>query len=99
MRSNAARHEGRFPKSALSSVCENGKRVVAVGENGTIKTSSDGKTWAACSTGTTLGLRSVAYSDEISGGLFAAVGYSGALLTSSDGITWIRRNKDNYDSC
>lgn len=60
----------------------------AVGEDGRIKTSPDGKIWTA---------RTVRTSDYLSGvtfgnGTFVAVG--DGIVTSPDGITWIRRGAD-----
>ncbi|NLD99319.1 MAG: hypothetical protein GX640_05545 [Fibrobacter sp.] len=86
------------PAPTFYSLCQSKERLVAVGEKGIIMSSSrDGSSWTTCSTGTTVQFKTVAYSDEISGGLFVAAGYSGIVFTSSDGITWTRRNKGYYD--
>jgi len=60
---------------------------VAVGDNGTILTSSDGTTWTSRTSGTTEYLRGGAYGNST----LVVVGLSGTILTSSDGITWTSR--------
>ncbi len=61
---------------------------VAVGESGSLYTSSDGTTWKGLSSGTNQSLLDAAYG----GGTFVAVGRSGTILTSPDGITWTSRS-------
>lgn len=78
----------------LSGVCHYGGLFVAVGERGTIVTSTDGIQWTARASGTTIDLESVACGATG----FAAVGQeptlgdpaydSGILLTSADGTSW-----------
>lgn len=60
---------------------------VAVGDSGTIKTSTDGVAWVAQKSGVRYSLNSVAYGRA----LFMIVGDSGLVLTSSDGITWDKK--------
>ena len=60
---------------------------VAVGDNGTIITSSDGTTWTSRTSGTTEKLRGGAYGKST----LVVVGRSGTILTSSDGTTWTSR--------
>ena len=60
---------------------------VAVGESGTILTSSDGTTWTSRTSGTSQGLDGVSYGDST----FVAVGVIGTILTSSDGASWTSR--------
>ena len=60
---------------------------IAVGDNGTIITSSDGTTWTARTSGTTEYLRGGAYGNST----LVVVGASGTILTSSDGTTWTSR--------
>ena len=60
---------------------------VAVGDNGTILTSSDGTTWTSRTSGTTEYLRGGAYGNST----LVVVGASGTILTSSDGTTWTSR--------
>jgi photosystem II stability/assembly factor-like uncharacterized protein len=62
---------------------------VAVGTTGTILTSSNEIAWTSRTSGVSVGLYSVTYSENL--GLFVAVGVSGTILTSSDGITWTSR--------
>ncbi len=62
---------------------------VAVGANGTIVTSADGKTWsAAANSGTTRNLYGVAYS-SYGTGMWVAVGAGGTLITSTDASNWV----------
>jgi len=71
--------------SDLNRVMWAGSQFVAAGANGTILTSSDGKTFQLRSTGTSTALYDVARS----GNIFVAVGAGGTILTSSDGAAWI----------
>jgi hypothetical protein len=74
----------------LTGVAWSGSQFVVVADNGTILTSSDGRTWTAqhaqewLSHGQSPDLQSVAWS----GSQFVAVGDSGTILTSPDGRTW-----------
>jgi hypothetical protein len=70
--------------TALTRVRFQGDRFIAMGQNGELKTSPDGVTWTARSTGTTNELRGVVYGD----GLFVVVGANGTVLTSTDGTNW-----------
>ena len=58
--------------------------VVAVGEGGTILTSSDASTWIAQDSGTDRDLEALA----TDGDLWVVVGAAGTILTSSDGTAW-----------
>ena len=60
---------------------------VVVGENGSVLTSSDEKTWTARTSGTSESLQKVVFGK----GLFVAVGTTGTILTSADGVTWTSR--------
>ncbi|MCP4283300.1 MAG: hypothetical protein GY792_02435 [Gammaproteobacteria bacterium] len=60
---------------------------VTVGENGTILTSTDGKTWTARISGTVANLTAVTYGK----GTFVTAGQAGTILTSSDGVSWTKR--------
>ncbi len=76
----------------LTSVCYGTSNYVAVGFAGTVLTSTNGATWTNRTSGTSLGLYSVAYAN----GLFVAVGQ--IILSSPDGITWtVRDSGANYD--
>ncbi|HEX2944565.1 MAG TPA: hypothetical protein VHT96_01260, partial [Clostridia bacterium] len=78
--------------SKLNGVCYGGSTFVAVGDGGTILTSSDGSNWTnrtsspASNATATEGkkLNAVCYGN----GIFLAVGAEGKIMTSSDGITW-----------
>ena len=60
---------------------------VAVGDDGTILTSSNGTSW----TSRTFGTGSVLFGVSYGVSTFVAVGYSGTILTSSDGTSWTSR--------
>ena len=61
---------------------------VAVGDNGTIFTLSDGSTWTSRTSGTTENLYGVTYANST----FVVMDTSGTILTSSDhGTTWTVR--------
>ena len=60
---------------------------VAVGNSGTLLTSSDGITWTSRTSGTTKSLNGITYANNS----FMTVGESGTILTSSDGTTWTSR--------
>ena len=62
---------------------------VAVGDRKEFLTSSDGINWTSRTSGVSVALYSVTYSENL--GLFIAVGNSGTILTSSDGINWTSR--------
>ncbi len=80
--------------SSLSGVTYGNGTFVAVGDTGTILTSSDGVTWTTRTSGTTNYLDGVTYGN----GTFVAVGDTGTILTSSDGVTWTARTSgtSNY---
>jgi hypothetical protein len=81
-------------ENALYGLAYGNGTFVAVGDLGTILSSSDGITWFPRSvSGTDLWLKSVAYGN----GSFVAVGDFGAVLTSTDGITWITRVEPTVD--
>jgi len=61
---------------------------VAVGESGSLYTSSDGTVWKERSSGTDQSLRDVAHGN----GSFVAVGGGGTILSSPDGVTWTKRD-------
>jgi photosystem II stability/assembly factor-like uncharacterized protein len=67
---------------------------VAVGDAGTIVTSTDGITWTSRNSGTTNSLSGVAYGN----GSFVTVGDAGTIVTSTDGITWTSRNSGTTNS-
>ena len=88
--------------SNLRALAANGNLVVAAGDSGVIRTSSDGLTWVTRSISEFAG--NVAFYDAVWDGnqfILAGQDYSfaigdwyGAVYTSSDGITWTRRFSD-----
>jgi hypothetical protein len=70
--------------NSLTAVTYGNGLFVAVGNRGTILTSSDGYHWTNQVLGTSPTLLGVAYS----AGVYAAVGTSGTILTSTNGIAW-----------
>src|SRR6266542_275051 len=77
-----------LPTSAqLHDVTFGGDQFVAVGDGGSIVTSTDGENWTARSSGSQAALNGVAYGN----GKFLAFGdegTNGVVLTSPDGLTW-----------
>ena len=70
---------------------------VAVGNSGTIVTSTNGTTWTVRSSGVSNHLNSVAFRSASGQQLFVAVGNSGAIVTSTNGTTWTARTSiTNY---
>ena len=61
---------------------------VAVGNAGTLLTSSDAISWTNRSSGTSSGLLAITRSTS----LFVAVGTNGTIITSADGVTWTSRS-------
>ena len=74
--------------SALNRVTFGNGTFVAVGQDGTILTSTDGVTWTQRNPGTANTLLAATCGN----GIFVAVGELGTVLTSPDGITWTSRN-------
>ena len=67
---------------------------IAVGEPGTLLTSSDGATWRERSSGTNQSIHDIAYGSSA----FVAVGEGGTILSSPDGVIWTWRNSGTgYD--
>ncbi len=71
----------------LLAVAHSTNQFVAVGERGTILTSTDGSNWALQNRRGDVALNGVAYG----GGLWVAVGDGGTILSSSDGTNWSYR--------
>ncbi len=65
-----------------------GNTFVAVGNLGTILTSTDATNWTTRASGTPNQLSGVNYGD----GIIVAVGKGGVIVTSPDGTTWTSRN-------
>ncbi|MVM33114.1 hypothetical protein GO755_23940 [Spirosoma sp. HMF4905] len=72
----------------LYSVATNGSLFVAVGNNGLIRSSSDGITW----TNRPVNFGGYLFSVSYGNGLFVAVGDGGTILTSPNGVTWTARS-------
>jgi len=70
--------------STTNNVVTTTYRLVAVGDQGQVATSTDGEVWTRTDVRNTLNLRKVI----ATGTRFLAVGAAGALLTSSDGQAW-----------
>ena len=79
-----------------SSCPSSGCIFVAVGNSGTILTSSDGISWTSRTSGTSSGIEGVTYANST----FVAVGNGMIILTSTDGTSWTSRssgiNRDLY---
>lgn len=71
----------------LFDVTYNNGTYIAVGMDGTIKTSQDSISWVRKESGVTNTL----YSIENNGNIFVAVGEKGTIITSQDGSTWMQR--------
>lgn len=71
---------------ALRSITQVSGIFFAVGDSGTILSSSDGITWTPRASGTTNHLHGVTH-----GAIYVAVGDSGTIVTSIDGNTWTVR--------
>jgi len=77
-----------FPQgNGLISMTWSGSRYVAVGEGGSVITSTDAKTWTMANSKTHNKLNGIIWT----GSFFVAVGHSGTIITSMDGINWILR--------
>lgn len=76
------------PGGYLWGIASNGTRLVAVGTEGRILTSTDGVTWEVRSTGGTDWLLGVAYDGNDYSKQFVAVGDKGRIFSSRDGLTW-----------
>ncbi len=77
------------------SVCWNGERFVAVGNQAQIRTSKDGITWnistLAWDDSKDLGLNNISFNKVVWGnGHYIAVGSAGTIVASKDGITWAK---------
>ena len=70
--------------STLEGIAAGSAGLVAVGDGGTILTSTDGSTWTHRASGTTSSLFGVAYG----AGQYVAVGDVGCVLLSADGVAW-----------
>jgi len=72
-------------RASLRGIVTVGSAFLAVGDGGTIRSTTDGTTWNALTSNTTANLRGVAFG----GSRYVAVGDSGVIVTSTDsGVTW-----------
>jgi photosystem II stability/assembly factor-like uncharacterized protein len=76
------------PEASFNDVYWTGERLFAVGEHGTIITSTDGIQWSSVNSGTDYPLTSITGNGKI----LVAVGDTGMIITSVDGKNWVRRN-------
>jgi formylglycine-generating enzyme required for sulfatase activity/sugar lactone lactonase YvrE len=74
--------------STLKAVAYGNNQFVAVGDAGTMVTSSDGTNWTSRPSGASATLWKVVYGNH----RFVVVGDGGTLLSSPDGITWTHCN-------
>ncbi len=74
--------------NSLAAIAYGNGSFVAVGEFGTILTSSDGRVWSPQSSGTTNLLLAVTCAN----GLWVAVGLCGTILTSSNAVSWVAQD-------
>ena len=72
---------------SLRGVAFGNSTFVAVGQSGTILTSTDGETWTSRTSGTSNYLYDIAFGNST----FVAVGQSGTILTSTNGTSWTTR--------
>jgi hypothetical protein len=72
----------------LEGVAASSQWAVAVGDNGAVYTSADGRAWQRQSTPFNDWLRSVAYGTPGGIGMFVTVGEAGFVAASSDGVHW-----------
>jgi len=72
----------------LNDICYIGDKYIAVGDNGTIMTSTDAINWTRQTSPTYFDLYGIDHTD----GTIIAVGEAGTILKSSDGILWEMEN-------
>jgi len=74
--------------TSLDVAPDSASKFVAVGAEGTIQSSPDGKGWTTQDSGVSVNLASIATARS----MFVAVGASGTILTSPDGRSWTKRD-------
>ena len=74
--------------SVLLAVTYSKGQFAAVGKEGTVITSTDGKEWTKRNSGTRQTLRGIIQDES---GKFVAVGKEGTIITSTDGKKWTKR--------
>ncbi|MBL9115752.1 MAG: hypothetical protein JNJ83_12155 [Verrucomicrobiaceae bacterium] len=82
-----ARTSGLTTGQHINGVCWTGSQFIFVANGGLLRTSPDGITWTARTSGTAQHLNNVSWL----GTTAIAVGNAGTILTSTDGITWTAR--------
>lgn len=81
-----------FPTTnSLYGIAYGSGKYIAVGDKGTIATSSDSYIWTLASSGTTNRLEALAFQ----GGKFVVVGEKGTILTSTNGTQWFPATSNN----
>lgn len=83
-RPSFAMRNTRMGGNTLRGIAAGPGGLVAVGDGGTILTSTDGVTWTPRDSGTTVSLCGVTFGE----GHFVTVGDNGCVLLSSNGATW-----------
>src|SRR4051812_9594938 len=71
-------------QAGLNSITWTGSQYIAVGNSGTVLSSSNGISWVSRASGVTQALNSVAWN----GSQLMAVGDNGVILTSPDAVAW-----------
>ncbi len=74
----------QFTSKDLYGICRGNGMYVAVGDEGTLFTSTDGRSWAEHLVPGDISLASVAFGN----GVYVAVGLGGGIIRSSDGAEW-----------
>jgi hypothetical protein len=74
--------------AVLTGITYGNGKFVAVGDQGTLITSSDGATWNNHVSGAAVHLTDVVYG----GGQFVVSGEGGTLITSTNGVDWLSQN-------
>ena len=72
--------------AALNDILYANSLWITVGDEGTIKTSTDGIVWETRTSNTINNLNDVTYNEDQ--GVFVVVGENNTILTSADGISW-----------
>ena len=73
----------------IQAVASGNGQFVAVGDDGTIVTSTDAANWVERQT-TTDPLWAIVHDN----GEFVAVGWGGTIMTSADGVKWVQRQSE-----
>jgi hypothetical protein len=77
--------------SAINDIAYGNGLYVAIGDIGSIRTSSDLLTWNTAATGTTVRMEKIIFVN----GIFVVGSQLGQIRTSTDGITWTTRTSSN----